>query len=74
MQSVLSLNLTPYPVQITYALTYTFKVINIALVTVYKKEIICWLRLSRDLFLLLQIRTHICPAVSFEVLDLLHPT
>lgn len=34
MQSVLSLNLTPYPVQITYALTYTFKVINIALVTV----------------------------------------
>lgn len=38
MQSILSLNLSSYPVQITYALTYKFKVINVALVTIYKKN------------------------------------
>lgn len=50
MQSILSLNLSPYPAQITYVLTYKFKVISIALVTIYKKEIICWLHLSRDIY------------------------
>lgn len=50
MQSILSLNHSPYPVQITYVLTYKFKVINVALVTIYKKEVICWLHLSRDIY------------------------